>query len=324
MKNFTPDTKMAELVEANYHLLSVLSRMGMEGAFGERTIAEECERCRLDAATFILICNVYSRKDFRPSGEMLRAGKVEDILRYLHRSHDYYLSRALVSIASSVETLIQPCPPAQKQIIWKFFSDYKAELDNHFAYEEGEVIPYVNALLRGERSLVFSIDKFEENHSNIDESLSDLKSLILKSLPAACDDALRVRLLNYLFALQGDLKCHTRIEDQVLVPMVRLIEDPSALPGSALSGVGAAASVSGDETSGDGTADLLSEREKEILVSVAQGLLNKEIADRHNISINTVITHRKNITRKTGIKTVAGLTVYALLNNLLDIKDIPQ
>ncbi len=62
----------------------------------------------------------------------------------------------------------------------------------------------------------------------------------------------------------------------------------------------------------------LSAREKEILVCVAKGMLNKEIADACNLSIHTVITHRKNITRKTGIKTVAGLTVYALLNNLID------
>lgn len=68
---------------------------------------------------------------------------------------------------------------------------------------------------------------------------------------------------------------------------------------------------------GDG--EELSAREKEILVCVAKGMLNKEIADNFNISIYTVITHRKNITRKTGIKTVAGLTVYALLNNLIDM-----
>ena len=66
----------------------------------------------------------------------------------------------------------------------------------------------------------------------------------------------------------------------------------------------------------------LSAREKEILVCVAKGMLNKEIADYYNISIYTVITHRKNITRKTGIKTVAGLTVYALLNNLIDYSSI--
>lgn len=68
--------------------------------------------------------------------------------------------------------------------------------------------------------------------------------------------------------------------------------------------------------------DELSAREKEILVCVAQGMLNKEIADKFNLSIYTVITHRKNITRKTGIKTVAGLTVYAILNNLIDINSV--
>ncbi|MDL2308982.1 LuxR C-terminal-related transcriptional regulator [Bacteroidales bacterium OttesenSCG-928-C03] len=66
----------------------------------------------------------------------------------------------------------------------------------------------------------------------------------------------------------------------------------------------------------------LSNREKEILVSVAKGLINKEIADKHNLSIHTVITHRKNITRKTGIKSVSGLTVFAILNNLIDMQDV--
>ncbi len=66
----------------------------------------------------------------------------------------------------------------------------------------------------------------------------------------------------------------------------------------------------------------LSAREKEILICVAKGMLNKEIADLYNISIYTVISHRKNITRKTGIKTVAGLTVYALLNNLIDMNTV--
>lgn len=66
----------------------------------------------------------------------------------------------------------------------------------------------------------------------------------------------------------------------------------------------------------------LTDREKEILVSVVKGLTNKEIADVHNISIHTVISHRKNITRRTGIKSISGLTVYALLNNLVDQSEI--
>ena len=66
----------------------------------------------------------------------------------------------------------------------------------------------------------------------------------------------------------------------------------------------------------------LSKRETDVLIAVAKCMMNKEIADQMNISIHTVISHRKNITRKTGIKSVSGLTVYALLNNLIDEKDL--
>lgn len=66
----------------------------------------------------------------------------------------------------------------------------------------------------------------------------------------------------------------------------------------------------------------LSEREKEILVAVAKGMTNKSIAEQYHLSVHTVITHRKNLTRKTGIKSVSGLTVYAILNNLIDMKDV--
>ncbi len=67
---------------------------------------------------------------------------------------------------------------------------------------------------------------------------------------------------------------------------------------------------------------LLSAREKEVLVCVAKGMQNKEIADLFNISAYTVMSHRKNISRKTGIRSAAGLTVYALLNNLLDLNSL--
>jgi DNA-binding CsgD family transcriptional regulator len=63
--------------------------------------------------------------------------------------------------------------------------------------------------------------------------------------------------------------------------------------------------------------NMLSSRETDILKEVAMGYSNKEIAERLFISINTVITHRKNITEKLGIKTISGLTVYALLNQLI-------
>lgn len=66
----------------------------------------------------------------------------------------------------------------------------------------------------------------------------------------------------------------------------------------------------------------LSDREKDILIAVAKGMINKEIADLYNISIHTVMAHRKNISRKTGIKSVSGFVVYALLNNYIEEHDV--
>jgi len=62
----------------------------------------------------------------------------------------------------------------------------------------------------------------------------------------------------------------------------------------------------------------LSKRETAVLVELAKGKTNKEIADTLNVSVHTIISHRRNIIQKTGIKSVAGLTVYAMMHNLVD------
>lgn len=67
----------------------------------------------------------------------------------------------------------------------------------------------------------------------------------------------------------------------------------------------------------DADEDQLSVREIDVLIEVAEGKTNKEIADKLFISVHTVITHRKNITQKLGIKTVSGLTMYAIIHNLI-------
>ena len=66
----------------------------------------------------------------------------------------------------------------------------------------------------------------------------------------------------------------------------------------------------------------LSDREKNILRNVAMGLTNKEIGEKLFISIHTVTTHRKNITQKLGIKTVSGLTVYSILNGIINLEEV--
>ncbi len=69
---------------------------------------------------------------------------------------------------------------------------------------------------------------------------------------------------------------------------------------------------------------VISKRETEILRNLALGLTNQEVADKLFLSVHTVMTHRKKITRKLGIKTVSGLTVYALMNNLVDIREVER
>lgn len=68
-------------------------------------------------------------------------------------------------------------------------------------------------------------------------------------------------------------------------------------------------------------AEALSEREIEVLKLLTAGNSNKEIAEKLFISINTVITHRKNISQKTGIKSAAGLTIYAVVNHIIKLED---
>ena len=178
--------------------------------------------------------------------------------------------------------MIVPCGDDAQRVIWKFFTDFKEELQKHFTYEEAFVFPRA-----GSREAAIS----EEDHSGVEETLEDLKSLVMNHLPAEADQQEAYKVLSAITSLQDDIRKHILLEE-------------TALEG-----------ISGQQQE-EGA---LSAREKEILVCVARGMLNKEIADSLHISIHTVITHRKNITRKTGIKTVAGLTVYALLNHLLDV-----
>lgn len=312
MDRFFKHMKVSELVEANHHLLGVLSRLGIDESFGEKSVSDICIQHGLDPDTVILLCEVYTFPQFKPDRDRLRLCHISDVLRYLHQSHDFYLTTALIELENEIRTLIEPCDAQRQQVILSFFNGYETELQKHFDFEEKCVIPYVQDLMLGRRPASFSIDQFEHGHSNIEEKLSDLKSLVMKSLPNECDSRRRISVLQYMFILQEDLHCHTYIEEAILVPMVRLLENPLAEAGRVRRIV---------EEEVDPRSEL-SDREKEILVSVASGLINKEIADKHHISINTVITHRKNITRKTGIKTIPGLTVYAILNNLIDINSI--
>ncbi len=72
----------------------------------------------------------------------------------------------------------------------------------------------------------------------------------------------------------------------------------------------------------ENTATILSEREKEVLALLVKGFINKEIAEELNISINTVISHRRNIVERLGLRSVSALTIYAVTHGIVDIEEI--
>ena len=300
--SISPAMKMADLLDVNFSILGVFSRFGMSYGFGEATVKEVCDGMGIDPETFLIICKVYAFDGYRPSREQMEGACLEDIVRYLRLSHTYYLETMVPALAAAIEEMIAPCDDMHKKVIRKFFGDYKEELERHFDYEEKTVFPYVEAMIDSREREPYTIGEYEKNHSNVEEKLDDLKKLVTMYQPAQSRSQDCFRVLFYLYSLESDLERHTFIEDGILVPVVSRMEDESDAP--------------------RGEGGELSAREKEILVAVAKGMLNKEIADLYNISIYTVISHRKNITRKTGIKTVAGLTVYARLNNLIDMNSI--
>lgn len=78
----------------------------------------------------------------------------------------------------------------------------------------------------------------------------------------------------------------------------------------------------GDSQSSGTETEQLSQREREIVICVVKGMTNKEIADRLFLSIHTVNTHRRNIARKLEIHSAAGLTIYAIVNKLVELGEV--
>ena len=216
--------KMADLMNLRFSLLGVLTRMGIPFGFGDETVEEVCRRHGTDPDTFLLICSVYAFDGYLPAKERQQKADLREILRYLRLSHAYYMDVALKELATALENLIEPCGEKHKRIIWKFFSDYKDELSKHFDYEEKTVFPHVEAVLNAEDPGAFTIGEYEENHSNVEEKLEDLKNLVMKYMPEVCDQQDIHRALFIIFSLERDLEKHTLVEDGILVPLVNRLE----------------------------------------------------------------------------------------------------
>ncbi|RLD36588.1 MAG: hypothetical protein DRI73_00405 [Bacteroidetes bacterium] len=232
----TADKKMADLIHMNYLLVSVISRFGIQLGFGDKTVSQVCDENHVNTDFFLEIVNSFHDKEYFP-GKHLQVFSIQLIIDYLGKTHQYYLKEKIPEIEQLIDQMIKKCYSHNKHahLLRSFFKEYKEELINHISREDVTVFPYAlkiedkylskNQLTREKQvSEEYTIDSYRSEHNNIEEKLFDLKNIIIKYLPSPENQALCAKVLSALFILEQDMADHSRIEDNVLIPKIVLME----------------------------------------------------------------------------------------------------
>lgn len=312
-KMYEADDKMISLIADNYNLLESLGRFGINLGFGDKTVREVCEDQQVDTYTFLAIVN-FSINGYRNIDDDGRIS-VPTILHYLKASHEYFLDFQLPNIRKELREALDENDNLAR-LIMKMYDSYAHEIRTHMKYEEQTVFPYVDALLKEQSTGDFDIETFSKHHGQTTVRLRELKNIIIKYLPSDTQrNNLLTTVLYDLYKNEEWLGQHAEVEDYIFIPAIRRMEQK-------LRQNDVSVKISRMISQNPENSDSLSDREKDVIVSLVQGMTNKEIADHLCISTNTVITHRRNIARKLQIHSPAGLTIYAIVNNLVDISSV--
>lgn len=305
--------KMISLIRDNYNLLQSLGSFGISLGFGDKTVKQVCDDQNVDTNTFLAVVN-FTINGYREMDDVSRLS-VPTLLQYLKASHDYFLGFQLPFIRKELVDALDENDNLARLIL-KLYDEYSRSVTQHMKYEEKTVFPYVESLLAGKPMANYAIDMYSKHHGQESSKLRELKSIIIKYFPGDClrNNQLSATLYD-IYNNEEWLALHAEVEDNIFVPAIKYLEDKSRQ-----SDVSAKiSSMIGKNQEG---ADALGEREKDVIVALVQGMSNKEIAEHLCISVNTVITHRRNIARKLQIHSPAGLTIYAIVNNLIDISAV--
>lgn len=223
---YTRRMKLAQLIGDNNELLSLLQRLDIKLGFGEATVEDICRRYNLSTELFLMICNIYSFRDYEPQTDILTKDDITHITNYLQASHNYYKQVCFPSIHDKIHSLVSTLDDVSRHLIDKFYDDYDCEVRNHFKYEESIVFPYIESLLAGTqpKDSKYNISKFEKSHSYIGEKLNDLKNIIIKYLPEESCSPLHFEILKEIYITESDLQKHSLIENRLLVSLVEKLE----------------------------------------------------------------------------------------------------
>ena len=312
---YEADDKMISLIRDNYDLLQSLGSFGISLGFGDKTVKETCEDNNVDTYTFLAVVNftINGYGEFEADPQI----SVPTLLHYLEASHAYFLDFQLPYIRRELmESLNQNDSLAR--LILRFYDEYAHEIRLHMKYEQKTLFPYVESLLAGKPTSDYNVETFSKHHGAADKKLRELKLLIIKYLP---QDGLHnnqlTATLHDIYDNEEWLRQHAQVEDHIFVPAIRRMEK-MARQNDVSKNISDMVFKGGIGQN----SDALSDREKDVIISLVQGMSNKEIAVHLCISTNTVITHRRNIARKLQIHSPAGLTIYAIVNGLVDISTV--
>lgn len=271
--------------------IQIISRFGLEMGVGEQTIADVCESHGVHTPTFLAIVNYKVFKQRAVSTDI----DIPTLQRYLRNAHTYFLDFRLPRLRRSLIEAIIPADPTTKipGLILRCYDEFVAEIRTHIEHENEGLF-----------------DEHEHDDQRITDKLTEIKNLIIKyypTKPTSVEGTVTYTLISVMSDLwhtEQDFADHCAIEDDILRPALTHIR-PHSKPHKE-----------------EQATEELSEREKDVLIQVVRGLSNKEIADVLCISMHTVISHRKHITNKLNIHSTAGLTIYAIVNKLVDINSL--
>ena len=314
VKMYEAGDKMITLIKDNYSVLQALGSFGINLGFGDKTVSETCQMNGVDTYTFLAVVN--AQLNDITTYEDDEQINVPTLLHYLKASHAYYLDFQLPFIRRELQESISE-NDALGMLIMKLYEEYAQEIRRHMKYEEKTLFPYVESLLEGRPMNDYNVETFSKHHEQTDKKLRELKLMIIKYLPA--DAHRNNQLTATLYDIYNNeewLRQHAEVEDHIFTPAIKRLERTTNRE-DVSKNISQMVFKSGQDAN-----EALSDRERDVIIGVVQGLQNKEIADQLCISVNTVITHRRNIARKLQIHSPAGLTIYAIVNGLVDISSV--
>jgi regulator of cell morphogenesis and NO signaling len=313
-KGYRPTDKMRDLVKDNNTLILVMGRFGISLGFGDKSVRDVCRIQNVNENTFLEVVNFVSDREYN-----YKSISLPSLIGYLKKAHEYFLDFNLPNIRRKlIESIDCSGTNDIALLIVKFYDEYVTEVRKHMEYENEVVFSYVEQLSQGFLNRSFSISNFAGKHSPISNKLKELKDIIIRYYPEKNNYLLNSVLLDILLCEQ-DLTSHCMIEDLLFVPAVRLLEQQIKMSGQILY-----TDETNNEIVDNDKLDVLSDREKDIIICITKGMNNKEIADYLFLSVHTVTTHRRNISNKLQIHTTAGLIIYAIANKLVEINDIQK